>query len=96
VTDWIHASCEAMYRDPTAGTAPLDEFLEEMDADDNVWWMIGSGHHLNLFEEAVEQLERLRQWRTEIMAFIQEVAIGMSPDQSETLASLREQAGNPS
>jgi hypothetical protein len=46
----------AMADDPTAPTAPLTDFLAAMAIDDNWWWRIASGHHLNLFEAAVELL----------------------------------------
>lgn len=50
-----------------APTAPLDEFLAVYEQDDNVWWMIGGGHHMNLFDAAVDQLEDARReiawWR---------------------------------
>ena len=49
-------------------TPPLDEFLARFDEDDNEWWRTESGHHLNLFEEAVDRMraaeaevERLRE-----------------------------------
>jgi hypothetical protein len=51
-------------------TAPLDAFVAEYEADDNIWWVIGCGHHQNLFDEAVERMlaaevevERLRAQR---------------------------------
>lgn len=55
----IPASVQAMVDDPRAPTAPLDDFLDAMDQDSNWWWRIASGHHLNLFEAAVERMERL-------------------------------------
>jgi len=38
-------------------TPPLDEFLPRYDADDNVWWAMDSGHHMNLFDEAVDRMQ---------------------------------------
>lgn len=38
-------------------TPLLDDFLREYEADDNVWWGMGCGHHQNLFEAAVERME---------------------------------------
>ncbi len=38
-------------------TPPLDEFLPLYDADDNVWWAMDSGHHMNLFDEAVDRMQ---------------------------------------
>lgn len=35
----------------------LDDFLELQDRDPNAWWHLGSGEHLNLFEEAVDRME---------------------------------------
>lgn len=37
-------------------TWDLDRFLVAYDADDNEWWRIACGHHLNLFEEAVDRM----------------------------------------
>lgn len=39
-------------------TPPLDEFLAEYEQDDNCWWRMACGHHLNLFEEAVERMRQ--------------------------------------
>jgi len=50
-----------MLDDPQAPTAPLDEFLEEFLLDENIWWRIGCGHHLNLLSEALEKLIELRE-----------------------------------
>lgn len=50
-------SVEAMVTDDRAPTAPLDDFLATMAEDDSVWWRVGCGHHLNLFEAAIERLE---------------------------------------
>lgn len=38
-------------------TPPLDEFLAKYRADDNVWWALDSGDHMNLFDEALDRLE---------------------------------------
>lgn len=43
----------AMIEDPQAPTAPLPDFLLAFENDGDLWWRIGCGHHLNLFEEAV-------------------------------------------
>lgn len=47
---------EAMRTDNRAPTAPLDEFLHAYDEDDNEWWRIDCGHHLNLFDEAIDRM----------------------------------------
>jgi hypothetical protein len=39
-------------------TPNLDDFLREYDQDDNCWWRMACGHHLNLFEEAVERMRQ--------------------------------------
>lgn len=39
-------------------TPPLDDFLREFEADSNTWWRIDCGHHLNLFEAAVERMQQ--------------------------------------
>lgn len=41
-------------------TPPLAEFVAAMDYDDNLWWVVGCGHHVNLFEAAVVEIEDLR------------------------------------
>lgn len=43
-----------------AATAPLDEFVRTYADDDNWWWSIACGHHQNLFEQALDQIEELR------------------------------------
>lgn len=52
----------AVLVDPAAPTPPLADFLDAYHRDDNLWWMLGSGHHQNLFEEAVAErdVERAR------------------------------------
>lgn len=44
--------------DFTGATPPLDEFLTEYNQDDNIWWVIGCGHHQNLFEDAADRMQR--------------------------------------
>lgn len=53
-------SVEAMYRDNGAPTSPLDEFLVEYEQDDNAWWRIACGHHMNLFDDAIDRIEQAR------------------------------------
>jgi hypothetical protein len=53
-------SVEAMYNDDHAPTAPLDEFLAAYLDDDNWWWRISCGHHMNLFDEAIERIDLAR------------------------------------
>lgn len=38
-------------------TPSLDDFLARFEFDDNEWWRIPCGDHLNLFEEAVERMQ---------------------------------------
>jgi hypothetical protein len=52
------ASVEAMYSDDHAPTADLDEFLAAYAEDDNWWWRIACGHHMNLFDDAVGRIEQ--------------------------------------
>ena len=76
---WIHSSCEAMYNqefDSQAPTAPLAEFIEEYDADDNVWWMIGCGHHQNLFDAAVSELADERKLADDLADVLSRVVVG--------------------
>ena len=44
-----------------APTAPLDDFLIAYEDDDNWWWRIGSGHHMNLFDEAVQRVREAQR-----------------------------------
>jgi hypothetical protein len=44
-----------MTDDPMMPTAPLEDFLVAMAIDDNTWWRVGCGHHLNLFDAACER-----------------------------------------
>jgi hypothetical protein len=39
-------------------TPPLDDFLREFEANNNLWWSTDCGHHLNLFEAAVERMHQ--------------------------------------
>lgn len=56
MTDEIPESVRLMADDPQAPTAPLVDFLAAMKVDDNWWWRVACGHHLNLFDEAVERM----------------------------------------
>ena len=38
-------------------TPSLEEFRAEMEKDNNTWWALDSGHHLNLYEAALEALD---------------------------------------
>jgi len=38
-------------------TPELDEFLSRYEADHNEWWRIECGHHMNLFDMAVERMK---------------------------------------
>lgn len=44
----------------TDPTPALTDYVPAHEADSNLWWRIPSGHRLNLFEAAVEQLEEAR------------------------------------
>lgn len=55
MTDGLPPSVAAMVHDSRAVTAPLMDFLAAYYEDDNIWWSIGCGHHLNLFESAIER-----------------------------------------
>lgn len=41
-------------------TPPLEVFRLEYQVDPMLWWKIGCGHHLNLFEMACDQLDEFR------------------------------------
>jgi hypothetical protein len=49
-------------------TPPLNLFLVAQKADPNLWFAIGSGHHQNLFEEALERLEPAEGVRDGVIA----------------------------
>lgn len=53
-------SVTAAYNDDHAPTPPLDEFLTAYEDDDNWWWRLACGHHLNLFDAAVDRIEQAR------------------------------------
>ena len=40
------------------GSTNVDGFLKAFSEDDNVFWRMPSGHHLNVIEELIERLER--------------------------------------
>jgi hypothetical protein len=44
-------------------TQPLDEFLTEYEANDNVWWTLGCGDHMNLFDAALDRITELTRQR---------------------------------
>lgn len=39
-------------------TPKLDDFLAEYEQDDNCWWRLACGHHMNLFDEAVSRMQQ--------------------------------------
>lgn len=53
----VFVSVQAMASEPSAPTAPLNEFLLAYGDDDNWWWRIGCGHHMNLFDAALERID---------------------------------------
>lgn len=38
----------------------LDEYIRASEIDSNLWWHLSSGHQMNLLEEAIGEIERLR------------------------------------
>lgn len=52
---------ERMVNEPTSmtPTARLDDFVLAYRKTDNLWWMIGCGHHQNLFDAAIDKLEEM-------------------------------------
>ena len=46
----------ADWDDPMIPTPSLEVYQAEMEADDNFFWRISSGHHLNLLEDAEERI----------------------------------------
>jgi hypothetical protein len=44
-----------------APTAPLKAFRHAYDQDDNVWWMLSCGHHQNLLDEALGELDQAHE-----------------------------------
>lgn len=55
-------SVEAMLApDSRAPTCPIADYIEAEKLDGNLFWRIDSGHHQNLLDDAIEQIERLRE-----------------------------------
>lgn len=53
---------EALERWEDSGHTPsLSDFLSVFESDDNVWWALSSGDHLNLFEAALAESEQARR-----------------------------------
>ena len=49
---------DVVYCDRHLPSSPtLDEFLPKFRKDDNYWWALASGDHLNLFEDAIERMD---------------------------------------
>lgn len=40
-------------------TPALADFRRRYEADDNEWWRLGSGDHMNLFDDALDEIDRL-------------------------------------
>jgi hypothetical protein len=70
-------------------TAPLADFLEAWEADDNLWWRLAAGHHLNLFEAAIEKLDEATQANDEYEALLDR----LSQILTETAAALKGEPG---
>jgi len=49
---------------PNEPTPSLAEFLPKYEADDNVWWTLACGDHMNLFDEAVGALQEIASGST--------------------------------
>jgi hypothetical protein len=54
-------------------TPPLDAVVQALKADDNLWWVMGSGHHQNLFDAALERLEPAEGLVNSVKAFRDEL-----------------------
>lgn len=52
--------------DYSGATPPLDDFLAVYNDDDNEWWRIECGHHMNLFEAAVDERDEAREAYTRL------------------------------
>ena len=55
---------KAMLTESEAPTAPIKDFLEAYDRTPNLWWMLSSGHHENLFDMLRESTDQMlyRAW----------------------------------
>ena len=62
-------------------TPPLDEFLREYEADDNIWWVMECGHHQNLFEAAVERMEEAEERATKAEQLLARIVIPNDPEE---------------
>ena len=79
-----------MYENPQAPTAPLAEFIDEYEHDDNVWWMIACGHHQNLFEAAIEE-RALADDLADVL--VKSTSWGHSPEVERVLVRYRKARG---
>lgn len=41
-------------------TPSLENFRQWYEQDNNIWWMAACGHHQNLFEAALDEIDGLR------------------------------------
>jgi DNA-binding transcriptional MerR regulator len=55
-------SVERILTDQYAPTPALGVFLAALREDSRLWWRVNCGHHLNLFEAALDEIQRLRFW----------------------------------
>lgn len=53
-------SHKATYRRWTQTGPTLAEFLPVYADDDNAWWVLSGGDHMNLFDAAMDEVARLR------------------------------------
>lgn len=54
----------------------LTDFLARYERDDNEWWRLGSGEHLNLFDAAIERAEQAETERDEAKRVLaEEIAV---------------------
>lgn len=74
-TDWLFCPSCGLVPPPTpcdtkalvksweqGATPSVAEFLPVYEANDLVWWRLGGGHHMNLFDELVELVEEISSW----------------------------------
>lgn len=54
------ASVQAAVDGDGAPTPSLADFRQIYDEDDSIWWRLSCGHHQNLLDEALGELDALR------------------------------------
>lgn len=60
----------------TPSTPTLAEFLPVYEQDDNAWWYLDGGHHMNLFDDLLEQAKKDADTIGNLRRALYEAAVG--------------------